>query len=381
MQRRYPYEFDPKKRKRAEQYRRGKLHLYGIGLLVSLATLLSVLVSGLHLVIRDVSLHTPFPALANGLLVLAVLTVAQLPVTFYSTYVYEHAFHLSRYTLARWARDFLKFTLVQYAFALAMIGLLYASFGMFSPWWAYAGVAFLFLSGLMSYVFPVIVLPFLWKTEPYADEAMKRKLLRLCRKLGVTGIQNVVVIRESEKSVKPNAVFAGFGTTKQIGLYDTLLTAFTRDEIETVIGHELGHCVNKDIARSLLLEALLIFPLLFIIDRGVALFGPAFGVAAISDGASLALIALLYGSLNFMLMPITNSYSRHREAHADAFALEHVRKPLAQISAEKRLADMHLAELEAHPLTELWLLSHPPTIKRIRMAEEWEERRKKRIYS
>ena len=76
-------------------------------------------------------------------------------------------------------------------------------------------------------------------------------------------------------------------------------------------------------------------------------------------------------TLVFLLMPLTNTHSRWRESEADRFALEHVQKPSAQASSEKRLADMNLSELKAHPLIEFWMLSHPPTIRRIKMAEKW----------
>lgn len=372
----YPYEFDPKKRKMTEAYRKGKMILYLASLLLSLAISLAILFSGLHIAAGDVAVQYPLAALVNGFLILTIFTALKLPLNFYSYYVYEHRFRLSRYTIRSWCIDFLKFSFVNYAITLTLISLLYFSFS-FSPWWLFAGIMYIMFTTAMHYIFPFVILPFLWKTKPYRDRAMKRRILELCRKLGVTSIRNIVVIKESEKSVKPNAMFTGLWNSKEICLFDNLLNNFTEDEVETVVGHELGHYASKDILRGLVLEALLIFPVLLAVDYFVAMTGPAVGISSVSDMSALTLTGLVYGAINFFLMPLVNSYSRHREARADEFALRYVRKPAAQISAEKRLADMHLSELEAHPLVEFWLSSHPSTTKRIRMAERWKESEKK----
>lgn len=367
----YPYEFDPKKRKIAKEYRRGKFLHYFLGLFISLGIALFILFSGLNLSIRDFSLQYPFPTLVNAFLVFLIFTITGFPLSFYSSFVFDHKFKLSRYTISGWFKDFLKGNLIYYIISLLIISGLYFSIYTFSPWWVYAGILFVIFSITMNYVYPFVIIPFMWRTSPYHDRLMKNRILKLCRKIGVTEIENVTVIKESEKSVRPNAVFMGFGNSKQIGLFDTLLNTFTRNEVETVVGHELGHYVNKDILQGIILEAILIFPMLFAVDYFVGIYGHVFGIQAIGDLASLPLIGLIYGTLNFILMPLGNTYSRWRESEADKFALMHVGKPVAQVSTEKRLADLHLSEVEAHPLLEFWFYSHPATIRRINMAKNW----------
>ncbi len=371
---RYPYEFDSRKRKVAKSYRRGKLLFYFLGLLISLGTAMFILGSGLNISIRNLVLQYPLPTLLYGFITLLIFSVTGFPLTFYSNYVYDHKFKLSRYTVPSWLRDYAKINLIYYILSLTIISVLYFSISTFSPWWFYAGVFYIVFSTTINYIYPLIIVPFMWKTEPYRDQRMKEKILNLCRKLNVMNIRNVVVIKESEKSIRPNAVFMGFGNSKRIGLFDTLLSSFAKDEIETVVGHELGHYVNRDIIRSMILEALLIFPMLFIVDYFVKMFAPIFGIQGLSDLAALPLIGLVFGFLGFLLMPLSNTHSRWRESKADEFALEHVKKPIVQISTEKRLADLHLSELKTHPLIEFWLFSHPSTIKRIKMAEKWKEK-------
>lgn len=367
----YPYEFDLKKRRIASSYRRGKLLFYFLSLLISLGTALFILFSDLHVILRNFALQYPLSTLFYGFLILLIFTLTGFPVAFYSNFVYDRKFKLIRYKLTGWFKDYLKSNLIYYTLTLIVISVLYFSIRTFSPWWIYAGMFYIIFSTTINYIFPLIIVPFMWKTELYRDRSMKEKILNLCRKLNVTNIRNVVVIKESEKSIRPNAVFMGLGNSRRIGLFDTLLNSFTKDELETVVGHELGHYVNKDILRGLILESVLIFPILFVVDYFVGTFALFFGISGISDLASLPLIGLIYGTLGFLLMPVTNTYSRWRESQADAFALEHVRKSTAQVSTEKRLADIHLAELSPHPLIEFWLFTHPSTTRRIKMAEKW----------
>ncbi|MBI2543224.1 MAG: M48 family metallopeptidase [Candidatus Aenigmarchaeota archaeon] len=374
----YPYEFDPKKRRISSVYRRGRLAIYIIGMLFSLVALLFILSSGLNPIIKSMAVQFPVPILAYGFLIMLTLTIFNFPLSFYSSYIYEHKFKLSRYTIPAWLKDYLKGNLISYVISLIAIYFLYIIIASFSPWWLYAGIMSIIYSAFIGYLYPVLIVPFLWKTESYRDKKMKSKILNLCRRLGVNEIKNVVVIKESEKSTKPNAVFMGFGNSKKIGLFDNLLNSFTKGEVEAVVGHELGHYVNRDILRMLILESILIFPLLFVVDYLVKAFGPIFGIPAISDITSLPLIILTYGILGFILMPMTNTYSRHMETKADEFALQHVRKAVAQVSTEKRLADMHLADLKPHPFIEFWLFSHPSTMKRIEMAQRWRNKLKKR---
>ena len=373
---RYPYEFDPKKRRAASTYRRGKLLLYFIGLFISLGTALVILFSSFHTTLRDFVLQYPLATLFYGFLILLVFSITGFSIAFYSSYIYDRKFKLTRYKITGWFKDYLKNNLIYYILTLIVILVLYFSIKTFSPWWIYAGIFYIIFSSVINYILPFFIIPFMWKTEPYRDKSMKQKILNLCRKLGVMNIRNVVVIKESEKSVRPNAFFMGFGNSKRIGLFDNLLNNFTKNEVETVVGHELAHYVNKDILRGLILEATLVFPILFGVDYFVGVFATFFGINNISDLASLPLIGLIYGTLGFLSMPIANAHSRWRESEADKFALEHVRKSLPQISTEKRLADLSLSELKPHPLVEFWLFTHPSAIRRIKMAENWKRKLK-----
>lgn len=372
----YPYKFDPKKRELAEKYKNGKLKLYFVSIMLSILTSGLILLTNFHITLDIWTSQLPFQLVFYTLGILLIFTVSRLPLTFYSSFMYEHKFNLSNYKIIGWLTDFAKMIIISYPLAILSIAILYFSINTFTPWWLYAGVLYIAVSTIMDYIYPEIIVPFMWKIKPYKDAKMKKKILDMCKKVGQVNIKKIVVIEESEKSSKPNAVFMGFGKTKSIGLFDTLLNSFTSAEIETVIGHELGHYVNKDMIKGTILEAIIVFPLLYITDYVIVNYGYIFGIPNIASLTSLVLIGLIYGFLEFLTMPIVNGYSRRMESAADKFALDNVRKPEAQISTERRLTDMHLSEVSAHPLIEFWMYSHPSTVKRIQMAEKWKKKKK-----
>lgn len=363
MKARYPYTYDPKRRRLAGIYTKGRMIsgiLNGIG--VPIVFYLAVYYSGFSLWIKQAAAGFGLLAvLVYGFVFLSMLALAQLPLRFYTGFVYEHKYGLSRHSVAGWTKDHLKSLLLMYLFTLPLIYGLYLILPL-QHWWVYAAGAYFLLSVFLYTILPVFILPLFYKLKPYRNRAHLKKLMEMLKAAGLGGISGVYVANESSKSVKANALFSGLGNTKRIVLFDTLLRNFTKDEVETVIAHEAGHYVNKDIWRGVVLDTLLVFPVLFLIS--------AF-VKDLTDVASLPLIFLVYTLAGLLLTPLSNTYSRHREAQADLFALNACGKPEAQESSEKRLADISLGNHDPHPLVEFFFHSHPSTEKRVRMCREW----------
>ncbi len=364
----YPYEYSPKIRKIAKGYTKIRL-INGIlnGILVPLVFVYILLVTGLSARISG------FSAVPIYVFVfLSLLEAVQFPLRFYSGYVLEHKHGLSNQNLRAWFKDYFKSLFLSYILTIPVITGLYYLLPL-QQWWLYAGIAYFFLIVTMNYIFPVLVFPFFYKIEPYKDAKMKEKLIKMAARFHKR-IDNVFVAKESEKSNKANAMFVGIGKTKRIILFDTLLNSFTKDEVETVIGHELGHYVNRDDLRFIAIDALRIFPVLLLIDFVLKSSIGSFGITAMDDIASLPLFVLIYYVIDLLLSPLVNTYSRHRETKADLFGLEVCKKPEAQISTEKRLADTALADDSPNPLVEFFLFSHPAPAKRIKMVEDWEKK-------
>lgn len=364
----YPYEYDPEKRRKAKAYTRVKI-ISGLvnGFLVPLTFLLAFFFSGASFLAAGAVGFLPLFVF----LVLTLLNIVTFPLSFYSGYFYERKYGLSAYTLKGWFADYLKGLLIGYVMGVILLTLVYSFLGV-AWWWVYAGILYFFVGVFLSTIWPALILPFFYKLSPFKDKALEKRLREMLTSAGVKNVGKIMVAKESEKSTKANALFAGMGKTKRMVLFDTLLDNFTRDEVETVIGHEMGHYVNKDIWRDVILSTVVLFPIFYIVHLTLL----SAGVSPLNALAGLPLFLAAFNILELILMPFHNAYSRWRERAADWFGLEASKKPGAQISTEKRLADMALSDHRPHPLVEFLLYTHPAAEKRIRMVREWEGKKR-----
>jgi STE24 endopeptidase len=151
-----------------------------------------------------------------------------------------------------------------------------------------------------------------------------------------------------------------------------LINEFTSDEIETVLAHELGHQVHRDIPIGILVESVITLGGLYlaslVLEWGVVVFG----FESVSDIAAMPLLALVIGVYGLVTMPLGNAYSRQRELRADEYALNATGKGAAYASALTRLANQNLADANPEPWIEILLYSHPALNKRIAMAENFQ---------
>ncbi|MBI4173907.1 MAG: M48 family metallopeptidase [Candidatus Aenigmarchaeota archaeon] len=374
----FPYEYDPEARRKAKVYSKIKLYHWIADKLIMLVVLGLLLASGVSASLRDLAAISGVWHIDIALFIFAIITIillARLPLSFYSDFTYEHKYGLSNQGVKGWLIDFLKAAFLNYLFAIPVMAGLYFLMASTASWWLYAGLLSFLVYLAMDALFPVLILPFFYKTEPFRGQEQKQRLLDMVKRAGARNIKNIIVAKESEKSKKANAMFAGFWKTKRIVLFDTLLDSFTPDEIETVVAHELGHYVNKDVWRFLLIEIALAFATFYLADMALKAAVGMFGIKSFLDVAGLPLLLLCFELVGMVAMPLVNSYSRFREAKADYFALEVSRKPIAQISTEKRLADMALAEDDPAAIDEFLFHSHPAPKKRIVMAREWMKKR------
>jgi STE24 endopeptidase len=175
----------------------------------------------------------------------------------------------------------------------------------------------------------------------------------------------------SRRTKSANAALTGLGSTRRIILGDTLLIAFSTDEIETVLAHELGHHVNKDIPLSMVFETVSTVGGLFLASLALKWGAGWLGLQGPADSAGLPLFMLVMGAYGLLTMPLTNAFSRWREVLADRYALESTHNGPAFAAAMTRLANQNLSEVDPEPWVELLLYSHPALEKRIQMARQY----------
>ena len=372
------YQYDPDKRALAERYENVKLILEPItGTIVPVAFSLLLLFSGISVWLAHyLSSTTGSYWVTLGVYLVIFVSFLQLvetPFSFYSGFVVDHRFHLSTQTLKGWVVDELKSLGIEVAFGLLAGTILYYLIRAVSLWWLAAAVLFAIFSILLSIIVPYVLMPIFYKVTPLTDSSLKDTLLEMSRKVGAKSVDRVIMADESRKSVRANAFFSGIGKSKAIVLFDTLLSNFTRREVITVVAHELGHYVNKDIWKEAILSGFLIVPPFFIADYVLRLGAGNLGLTGAADPAGVPVIFAILIGVSFVLQPISNGISRIMESKADEFALRAANDSEAQSSAERRLADLSLAVDKPNRLVELVFYTHPSPSKRVQLADGWKK--------
>jgi STE24 endopeptidase len=296
-----------------------------------------------------------------------------LPLGYYSGFILPHRYGLSTQTLTGWIGDQVKGVLVGGVLGLLVIEIVYYVLRI-SPdlWWLWTALILLFFNVILANLAPVILMPLFFKFVPLEEEHadLVERLLNLAERAG-TQVRGVYKFDMSRRTKAANAAITGLGNTRRIILGDTLINEFTPDEIETVLAHELGHQVHRDIPIGILVESLITLVGLYLASLGLEWGVSALGLAGIADVAGIPLLVLVMGAFGLLVMPLGNVFSRRREIRADQYALKMTGKGQAYASALTRLANQNLAEADPEPWVENLLYSHPALNKRIAMAENY----------
>jgi Zn-dependent protease with chaperone function len=301
--------------------------------------------------------------------------VIDLPLSYYKGYARQHAYGLSNQTLGKWFGDEVKGLLIAVVVGFLFLWILYLLLKK-SPrrWWLYAGllaIPFLTLSILVA---PIWIDPLFNKFGPMKNKELETKILQLADRAGIEG-GRVYEVAKSEDTKTVNAYVTGFGATKRIVLWDTIIAKLNEDELLFVMGHEMGHYVLGHVWKSILFFSLLIIATLYAIHRTsgwlINRYQSRFGFTELSDIASLPLIILLFSAYFLIVGPIALAYSRHNEHEADRFGLEITRNNHAAATAFVKLQQENLAVPRPNILVKLWQASHPPLGERIDFANEY----------
>lgn len=365
---------DPQRQKEAREYARIKRRFMLIDLLLGLGLLIAWLAAGWSTDLRDWIMSwttNPWLAVAAfGAIFGGVFTIIDLPLSYYTGYVLPHRYKLSNQKLDDWILDQLKGGLLAALLGGVILEIIYLVLRAApDTWWLWAGGILLVFNVILANLAPVLIFPIFYDFKPLSEEHadLETRLVGLAHKAG-TKVQGVFKFDMSRRTSAANAGLTGLGNTRRIILGDTLLDEFTDDEIETVLAHELGHHVNRDIPLGMLVQSVLTLGGLYLASLGLRWGVNAFGFRDVADIAALPLFGLVLGAYSLVLMPISNGYSRWRERMADRYALEMTGKGEAYASALARLANQNLAEVDPDPWVEWLLYSHPALSKRIARA-------------
>jgi STE24 endopeptidase len=226
---------------------------------------------------------------------------------------------------------------------------------------------------------PVLILPLFNKFDPIDDVDLERRIKTLAASEGIS-VSRVLRMDMSKQTRKANAFFTGLGRTRRIVVADTLLDAFSADEVEVVLAHELGHQVHRDIWKLIALQVPMTLGSFFVMHRAapalVARFGKGWKLEAdrgLSDPAAFPVLALVGAGCGLLIAPIVNAVVRSRvERPADLYALRLTHNPGAFKSAMKKLGRMNLADPNPPRLIKWLFHDHPTLDERIELARGYE---------
>src|SRR5262249_55068063 len=186
---------------------------------------------------------------------------------YYQGFVREHSYGLSDQAFSKWISDELTELAVGLVIGVLFLWVPYLLLKK-SPrrWWLYTGllaIPFLFFIIMIQ---PVFIDPLFNKFGPMKNKALEAKILALARSAGIEG-SRVYEVNKSEDTKHLNAYVAGFGGTKRVVLWDTLLNQMNEREVLTVMGHEMGHYVLGHVWKSILFFSFVILLTLYVIHR------------------------------------------------------------------------------------------------------------------
>lgn len=342
----------------------------------------SYLSLALTIVFAGLLVATPFGAKVLGVLkgpwwlrvilgvvvITAIVELVRWPLgVWFETIMREYG--LSTQDWAGWAGDRLKNLGVEVFLTCVMLLALVALARKVRRWWIPASLGAFALTIVASFVYPVVFEPMFNDFTSMPRGSLRTNLLEMADRDEVP-VEDVLVADASRRTTALNAYVSGFGATRRIVVYDTLLKAPQR-EVELVVAHELGHAKHDDVLYGTLvgglvsgLGAILLFLVFDPLRRRV-------GVTSITDPRAVGAIMGLMTVGSLIIGPAQNLISRHIEARADVHALDLTKDPGTFIAMQKRLAVTNISDLSPDAMEYVLYASHPSSPERIAMARSW----------
>ncbi len=364
--------YDAATYRRSQEYARARTRLGIVSTLFDLAVLLVFwLVGGfgwLDGVVRSMGAGPVWTGLVFLIILFAAKSILGIPFGIYSTFVLEARFGFNRTTAGTFVLDFLKGTMISVVIGVPLIIAFLALFE-YAGWpaWIYALLAAVAFSFLMQFLAPRLILPLFNKFTPLEDGELKDAILAYAEKARFP-VKELYSVDASRRSTKGNAYFTGFGKSKRIALFDTLIKRHTVGELVGVLAHEIGHFKKRHVLIGTVMSAIetaLFLGLFSVFTKQAGLFA-AFDVDAASFYAGVVFVSLLLRPLQYVLSVAGAALSRRHERQSDRFASETTGRPEDLAAALKRLSKDNLNNLTPHPVWVFLKYSHPPTLQRLR---------------
>lgn len=359
---------------KAADYTLAKAKLAQIDILIDAFVLVAWTLMGGLSALNATVLNYISPGLWQQVVLVLAFTLigglVDLPMSLYQTFVLEQKFGFNKMTWTLWFTDSLKglaLGLVLGVPLIAMVLWLMQAGGVY--WWLWTWCALVFWQMFLMAIAPNVIMPLFNKFTPLEDEALKARVNALMQRAGFTA-KGFFVMDGSKRSAHSNAFFTGFGASKRVVFFDTLLKQLTPAEMEAVLAHELGHFKHRHIFKMMatsFVSTLLGLALLGFASQQIWFYtglGVMPNLMGGNEAVALLLFMLVVPVFTFLLAPLSSWRSRVQEYEADAYAVSQT--PAADLSsALLKLYQDNASTLTPDPLYVKFYDSHPPASLRL----------------
>jgi STE24 endopeptidase len=304
---------------------------------------------------------------------IVLVSVIELPWSIYTGFAREHAYGLSNLTFGQWLGEEVKGLLIALVLGAIVVAVLYAIIRRLQrTWWVWGAIVVIAFAFFGAVIAPVVLTPIFNSPKKLTDQRVVAPILRLARQNGIDA-KDVWEIDASKQSKRISANVSGALGTERITLNDNLLNRASLEEIEAVMGHEMGHYVLNHVYKGLIEVGILIvigFAVVsWLFERLRVRYEGSWKVRGIADPAGLPLVALLFSAYFLVITPVLNTIVRTQEYEADVFGLNTARQPdgFAQIAI--KLSEYR--KLDPGPWEERIFFDHPSGRTRIFTAMRW----------
>ena len=313
----------------------------------------------------------------QGLLFIGIIyffqDIVSLPFSIYNTFVIEERFGFNKTTLNLFIIDKIKgYAIFVVLGSIVIIPILYFFHVYGDIGWL---IAWSILTAFMIAVQPLfvhVIAPMFNKFTPLEEGELRSAIEKYTAKVNFP-LARIDIMDGSKRSAHSNAYFTGFGKSRRIALFDTLIEKHSIKEIVSVVAHEVGHYKLKHVFQGTILGIIETGVMLFafnLIMNDLSLF-QVFGVSQLSVHAGIVFFSMLYAPVNMFISIITTAISRKNEYEADKYSYDTTNNRKALVSMLIGLSANNLSPLTPHPLKVFLSYSHPPVIDRVKAVNQY----------
>ena len=367
----------PDKKARSDAYFEGGYWLMLWDFLYGAAVMLLLLFTRLSARMRDWAERlTPRAPLQSMLYFgpfFVLVAVLSFPLTVYEGFIREHQYGLATQTFGGWMRDQMAGLAVGLVLGGVLVTALFAvGRRLGRTWWVWGAVVTISFLAFTVMIAPVYIRPLFNTYKKLEDQKIKESILSLARANGIP-VTDVYEVDASRQTTRISANVSGFLGTERITLNDNLLKRCTPEEIQAVMGHEMGHYVLNHGYKGLMFSGVIIVIAFAYLNGALnwtlARWGQRWGIRSLTDVAVLPLAMLLLSVFFFVLTPVGNTFSRTTEYEADIFGLNASQQPDGFAEVSLKLADYR--KLDPGLVEEFIFYDHPSGRVRITSAMRW----------